>query len=104
MNVMVRMLVLGGGLAAASAILFGVLERSGSDQGSGSKATSGPRVTCFSGVNVILDDFAAGDVDISESGAYRFRSRTTGQRIRIFGDCVAVYAAAPKAGFKPVLP
>ena len=70
------------------------------------EAPSAPRahITCFSGGKVILDDFATGEIEISDSGTYRFTSRTTGQRIRIFGDCVAVYGAKPAAGFQPVLP
>jgi hypothetical protein len=67
---------------------------------------SAPRahITCFSAGNMILDDFAAGDIDIRDSGAFQFRSRTTGKRITTTADCVAVYGATPAAGFKAVLP
>jgi len=70
------------------------------------EAPSAPRahITCFSGGKVILDDFTTGDIDISDSGAIRFRSHSTGQTIRTRSDCVAVYGARRATAFQPVLP
>jgi len=67
-------------------------------------AAARAHITCFSGGKLILDDFATDDIDISDSGWSRFKSGTTGQRIRTSADCLVVYGARPAVGFKAVLP
>ena len=68
--------------------------------------SSAPRahVTCYSGGKLILEDYATSGIEVSDGGAYSFRSLATGQRIRTSADCVAVYGALPQAGFKAVRP
>ena len=103
MNVILRMLTLGGILAAASAILFAALVRPTIDRSDLRQGNSRARVTCLSGGTVILDDFASGKVETSDSGYLQFRSATTSKRKRASGDCVIDYAAKRPADFK-VLP
>ena len=93
------------GLAALAAVAI-TFAFNADRQEARDRLPSAPRahITCFSGGKVILDDFSTGDIEIRDSGAYDFKSHTTGQRIRTSSDCVVVYGARPAAGFQPVLP
>jgi hypothetical protein len=93
------------GLAALAAVAFAFnyeADRPEARQG----PPSGPRarITCFSGGEPILDDFVAGNVNVTDNYGYTYTSRTTGRRIRTSGDCVIVYGAKPAEGFKSLLP
>ncbi len=58
-------------------------------------------VVCHSGGVRVLDDFGK-DAHLGEGGIY-YRSRTTGYRVRVTGDC-ASYNDTIADGWKPLLP
>ncbi|MCG7348818.1 hypothetical protein [Sphingomonas sp. ACRSK] len=63
------------------------------------------RVTCYSGGEVILDDFSTGKVSSeSTSDGIYFNSRTTGRLVEVSADCVVDHMTVVPAGWAPVLP
>lgn len=59
-------------------------------------------VTCFSGGQVIVDDYSFKDVEWSESGIF-YRSQTTKTLLKAGADCVVIDEPMP-SGWKPLLP
>ena len=63
------------------------------------------RVTCYSGGEVVADDFSTGKVaNASNSDGYEFKSKTTGRLAQFSGDCVIDYGATPARGWQATLP
>lgn len=63
------------------------------------------RVTCFSGGEIVLDDFSTGKVLAEEhSDGIYFNSRTTGRLVETSADCVVDHMTTVPASWTPVLP
>jgi len=63
------------------------------------------RVTCFSGGEVIADEYSTGRVlNAANSDGYEFKSSSTGRLVQFSGDCIIDYGAPKGADFTPVFP
>lgn len=62
------------------------------------------RVTCYSGGEIVFDDYSTGKIENEEgSDGFYFVSRTTNRMIAVTGDCTIDYGAKPDKGFQPVI-
>lgn len=63
------------------------------------------RVTCYSGGQVVADDFSTGKVaNASDSDGYEFKSSTTDRFTQFSGDCIIDYGATPARDWQATLP
>jgi hypothetical protein len=46
------------------------------------------KVTCYSGGEVVFEDISTGKVIQFEGGGLSFKSKTTGNYVRAFADCI----------------
>jgi hypothetical protein len=63
------------------------------------------RATCYSGGEIVLDDYSTGRVE-NESGSdgFHYVSATTHRLMHLSGQCFFNYGDTPSASFKPILP
>jgi hypothetical protein len=47
-------------------------------------------IKCYSGAEIIFDDWSTGKIVVVEHGGLVFRSKTTGKFVRAYADCVVM--------------
>ena len=60
------------------------------------------QITCYSGGNLILNDYSTGKINNSDGYGYGYKSATTGHYVNTKGDCRVTYGVEKPADFKMI--